>query len=165
MPTDLLTQRLDRLERQIKFWRILTVVLTAVSLAALVSRSTAKPLRIDATAVVAEEFDLANPNGRIMARLVPDPADPNAPGLVFKYPNNKAAAEIGVSQSGPFVSLFDTDGKSRAILAEAANGPSLALLDVDGNLRMLAHAENKKPEIIIYGNSITNKMWVAPTTK
>jgi hypothetical protein len=165
MPTALVEQRLDRLEQQIRFWKILTIILAAVSVTALVSRASAKPLRIDATAVVAEEFDLANADGRIMARLVHDPADPNAPALVFKYPNNKAAAIIGVSNGGPSVGLFDTAGNSRAMLTEFSNGPSLSLLDTDGNLRVLVHAQNKNPEAIIYGKSIADKVWVAPTAK
>jgi hypothetical protein len=162
MPIPLIEQRLDRLERQIRLWKALTIILAAVTVAAFVSRASAKPLRIDATAVVAEEFDLANPNGRIMARLVPDPADSNAPALVFKYPNNKAAAIIGVSNGGPSVGLFDTAGNSRAMLSEFSNGPSLSLLDTDGNLRVLVHAQNKKPEAIIYGTSLADKVWVAP---
>jgi hypothetical protein len=165
MPIPLIEQRLDRLEQQIRFWKVLTIIVAVVSVAALVSRASAKPLRIDATAVVAEEFDLANPNGRIMARLVPDPADSNAPALLFKYPNNKAAAIIGVSNGGPSVTLFDTAGNSRALLAGFSNGPSLSLLDTDGNLRVLIHAQNKKPEAIIYGNSISDRVWVAPTAK
>jgi len=165
MSTAPLIKRLDRMERQIKFWKSLTIVLAAVSLATLVSRASAKPLRIDATAVVAEEFDLANPDGRIMARLVPDPDDANAPALLFKYPNNKAAAMIGVSQSGPFVSLFNTEGHNRAMIRESATGPSLSLFDKDGKLRVLVHAQNNNPEITIYDKFISEKLWTAPITK
>jgi hypothetical protein len=161
-----LDDRVSKLEKQLGFWKLSTVCLAVLSLSAvLVSHARAKPLRIDATAVVANEFDLANPHGRIVARLALDPAEPdNAPMLVFKYPNNNAAAMIGVSGSGPFVSLFATNGDTRASLDEEPQGPHLALLDEDAKLRVLVDAENQKPEIVIYGESIKQKLWVAPVS-
>jgi hypothetical protein len=86
MSTLLLAERLDRLERQVNFWRMLTPFFAALCLAALASGASAKTERIDATAMVAQEFDLVDSSGRVTARLAPDPEDRAKPGLVLKYP-------------------------------------------------------------------------------
>jgi hypothetical protein len=46
-------------------------------------------------------------------------------------------------------------------MSEHANGPSLTLFDEDAKLRMLVHAENQAPQIIIYDKA-TKKVWVVP---
>jgi hypothetical protein len=163
-----LSKRLDKLERQLGFWRTLTVLALILCAAGMATHLGATPAwikttRVEATAVVAHEFDLVNPSGRITARLVSDPTDPDSPNLVLKYPNDKPAILLGIdSKTGSEISLLNSDGKPRAIMSENATGPSLSLFDEDAKLRMLLHAENQAPEIIIFDKA-TKKVWVAPT--
>jgi hypothetical protein len=146
-----LCARLGKLERQVNFWRILTVLSLILCAARLASHLGAAPTRIDATAVVAREFDLVNENGRVTARLAPLPDNPDSPYLVLKYPNDKAAISIGVeNKSGSSINLLNSDGEPRAILHENTNGPALSLFDEDRRIRMELDALRPGPQISIY---------------
>ncbi len=101
MDNDLLCFRLDKLERQVKFWCILAAVLAIMCATGIATHLEANPnwikaTRVDATAVVAKEFDLVNASGRVTARLAPNPDNPDFPTFVLKYPNNKPAVFVDV---------------------------------------------------------------------
>jgi hypothetical protein len=109
-----LTVRVAKLEHQLNFWRALVVLPVLVCGASIATQLRAAPTRIDATAVVAREFDLVNATGRVTARLVPDPDNPDFPNLVLKYPNNQPAVMLGVdSTTHAAVSVFNSDGTPR----------------------------------------------------
>jgi hypothetical protein len=151
-----LCTRLDKLEHQMKFWRTLTVLSLILCAAGAITHLEANPnwiktTRVDATAVVAREFDLVNATGRITARLAPLPDNPDSPYLVFKYPDDKAAISIGVeNQSASSISLLNSDGHPRAIVHESANGPDLSLFDEEARIRMVLDAFRTGPQISIY---------------
>jgi hypothetical protein len=155
----------ERLQRQIRFWRILVVLSLLVSLGVAVSRLSASAERIDAKAVVAQQFELVNSTGRIVARWAQgDPVDPNAAELLFKYPNDKQAAAVGVLGGEPFFTVFNTDGHSRATLTESSEGSEIDLFDEEGHVRIIAKVKRSGPEIMILNKSMTKKIWVAPPT-
>jgi len=158
-----LEKRIGRLESQVRFWRLIVVALAVLSLASLAERLSAKTERIDATAVVAQEFDLINAKGRITARLTDDPANPDAPLLAFKYPNDKPALTVGLfGEQGPAVSVFNKDGAERASLGQGPQGPSLYLFDNDGHVRIIADIDKEGPQIMILNKAMNKKVWVAP---
>ena len=68
MGNDAMNARLDRLQRQVAFWRAWVVIATIASIVGVVSHLAAAPTRIDATAVVAQEFDMVNAAGRVTAQ-------------------------------------------------------------------------------------------------
>src|SRR5208282_4567508 len=115
MNDDLLSPRLNRLERQLTFWRVLTVLsftICAVTTATRLAADTQwiKATRVDATAVVAREFDIVNASGRVTARFAPEPDHPDFPRFVLKYPNDKAAVDIGVNGEGfATISLLNSE--------------------------------------------------------
>jgi hypothetical protein len=166
MDNDLLSRRLDKLERQMNFWRTLTVLSLILCAAGAVTHLEANPNWIkttrDATAVVAHEFDLVNATGRVTARLAPLPDNPDSPYLVLKYPNDKAAISIGVeSKSGSSISVLNSDGHPRALIGEHADGPAFSLFDEDDKLRVAAVAKRQTTQIAIYDKD-TKRIWVVP---
>jgi hypothetical protein len=168
MDNDLLWFRLHKLERQVKFWRTLVILSGLLSAAGVATHLEANPnwiktTRVDATAVVAKEFDLVNASNRVTARLIPNPDNPDFPALVLKYPNDKPAALIEVDdEAGSSISLLNSDGRPRAILKESTNGPALSLFDENSKLRITATARGDASQIAIYDKS-TKRIWVVPT--
>jgi len=146
-----LSIRLDKLERQLRFWRALVILSVLVCGVSIASQLRAVPTRIDATTVIAREFDLVNPSGRVTARLAPLPDNPDSPYLALKYPNDKAAISIGVeSESASSVSVLNGNGLPRIFMHEGANGPDLSLFDEDGRPRIIVDAFTPGPQISIY---------------
>jgi len=156
MNNDELSARIDKMERQLHFWRILTFLslvacatATAASLGA--DAQSLKAMRVDATAVVAKEFDLVNAGGRVTARLAPDPDNSNLPEFVLKYPNDKPAVHISVNnKTFPSISVLNSDGAPRAMMNESADGPSFSLFDEDDRIRIVLDAGKSGPQISIY---------------
>jgi hypothetical protein len=158
-----LSIRLDKLERQLNFWRVLVVLSVFVCGVSIDTQLRASPTRIDATAVVAQEFDLVNPSGRVTARLAPLPDNPDSPYLALKYPNDQAAISLGVeSGSGSSFSLLSNDGHPRVLLGEHADGPAISLYDEDDKLRVAANAKGQATQIAIYDKN-TKRIWVVPS--
>jgi hypothetical protein len=158
--TDLST-RLYQLERQLKFWQTLTVLTLILCAAGMATHLGATPTwikttRVDATAIVAHEFDLVNATGRVTARLAPDPDNLDFPEFVLKYPNDKPAIHLSVNNKNvktntfASISLLNTDGAPRAMMTENANGPSLTLFDEDARIRIEVDALKPGPQISIY---------------
>jgi hypothetical protein len=156
--------RLDKLERQLNFWRTLMVFLVILCAAIIATHLRATPTRINATTVVAQEFDLVNAAGRVTARLAPlDSDNPDLPTIVLKYPNDKAAILIGVeSKSGSSISALSNNGQPRATMGEHADGPAFTLFDEDDKLRVAANAKGQATQIAIYDKN-TKRIWVVPS--
>jgi hypothetical protein len=148
--------RLTKIERQVRIWRTLTLLSVICCAAAAAPRLDAssqwlKVFRVDANAIVAQEFDLVNPSGRVIGRLAPDPKDANSPNLVLKYPNDKAGILLGVDNTnGPSIGIFDSKGETRAMMYEHENGPALTLFDENNRIRIEVDALNPGPQISIY---------------
>ncbi len=148
--------RLTKIERQVRVWQGLTFLAILVGSSAIAVRLNAAPsqwlkvFRVDANTIVAQEFDLVNPSGRVTARLVPDPKNADSPNLVLKYANDKPAILLRVDHDGSSLSMLDNNGQPRATMSEHANGPSLTLFDEDDRLRIDVDALNPSPQISIY---------------
>src|ERR1700682_2937827 len=111
MDNDLLSCRIAKLERQLRFWRVLVALLAILCAVGITTHLRAAPTRIDAIAVVAHEFDLVNASGRVTARLASDPTNPDSPNLVLKYPNDKPAMLLGIdNKTGVSISLLNSEG-------------------------------------------------------
>lgn len=111
----------------------------------------AAPARIDATAVVAHEFDLVNASGRVTARLVSDPTNPDSPNLVLKYPNDKPAILLGIdNKTGASISVLNSEGNPRVIMNESADGPAISLFDENARIRIELDALRPGPQISVY---------------
>jgi hypothetical protein len=155
MESDFLA-RLAKIERQVRTWRTLTFLSVVCCAAAAAPRLAAssqwlKVFRVDANAIVAQEFDLVNPSGRVIGRLAPDPADANSPNLVLKYPNDKAGILLRIDNTnGPSIGVLDSKGQPRATLYENPNGPALTLFDESNRIRVEVDALNPGPQISIY---------------
>ncbi len=82
---------------------------------------------------------------------------------MFIYPNKKAAVQIGLgSKYGPAVSLFDTDGRTRADMIFTADGPAVEL-DDDAHRPIIAmeiRAQGARFKVL--DKSLTKYLWVAP---
>jgi hypothetical protein len=151
-----LSTRLDKLERQLRFWRTLTGLTLILCAAGVATHLGAAPTwikttRVDATAVVAHEFDLVNTSGRVTARLAPDPDNSDFPRFVLKYPNDKAAVDLGVNdKTFASISLFNNQGNPLAIMTEHGKGPAFTLFDEESRIRIELDALNSGPQISIY---------------
>jgi hypothetical protein len=168
MDNDILSQRLDRLQRQLSIWRGLVIILIVLFGVALASHLGAAPTRIDATAVVAHEFDLVNASGTVTARLAADPKLPDFPELVLEYPNHQPAIHLSVnSPTFASISVLNKDGAPRAILSEHSvdpygGGPSLSLFDEDAKLRIVMDGGGSTTQFAVYDKN-RKRIWVAPT--
>lgn len=147
---DDLTQRLVRLERQnrrLKWWVVVSVV---VSGAALLTDPIGP--RLARRTIEAEMFVLRDGGGIARAALALVEGGPVASlfdkderiravlGLVEGEPllgftdGRERRVQLGLLEGEPFLSLLDQDGKIRAILALEGGEPALGLCDKDGKL-------------------------------
>jgi hypothetical protein len=151
-----LTIRLGKLERQVRVWRSLTICSLILCAAGVVTHLQANPnwikaTRVDATAVVAREFDLVNPSGRVTAKLVSDPDDPDSPNLAFKYANDKPGILLGIDRKlGSSLTLLNSHGQPRIIMSDPTDGPHITLFDEDARIRIVLDAGKQGPQISIY---------------
>jgi hypothetical protein len=160
-----LADRVERLERQLGFWRLSVVALTCLSLTVLAARLSAAPERFTARIVAAQQFDILNASGQVVGRMNQDPGDPTGVSgqMVFMYPNQKAAIHIGlVPKYGPSVSLLDTDGRIRANIIFGPDGPAVEL-DDDAHRPIIAmEVRTQGPRFKVFDKSLTKYVWVAP---
>lgn len=145
--------------KQLQLLAAASVLLCAM---AIVAQSPIRTDRIDAKLILAHEFDLVNPAGRITARLVSDPKNQGSPDLVMLYPSGQPAILIGVdSETGSSISVLNAKGQPRASITEGLKGPYLALFDEDDKLRVAVDASNRSPTITIYDARL-KKRWTVP---
>jgi hypothetical protein len=127
-------ERVERLERSLIFWRIGAVCLLLVCFGISAARLTAAPDELEARIITAQEFNLVD-HGRVLARLVGDPTNPNGGGgLVLMYPDQKPALGIQLDDKfGPAVALYDDDG-SRGYISIRLDqyGPAIDLKAASG---------------------------------
>jgi hypothetical protein len=159
------TERVELLERQLRFWRVMVLLVAGSCFGVLAGRLSAAPERLTARIVSAQQFDVLNASGRVVVRMNQDPGDPTgvAGGMVFMYPNQKAAISIGLNEKyGPSVSLLDTDGRIRAHMVFASDGPAVEL-DDDAHRPIIAmEVRTQGPRFKVFDKSLTKYVWVAP---
>jgi len=139
MENDLLSLRVAKLERQLKFWRVAVVLLAVVIAVSVVGRLTALPTQSEAAAVTAHEFNLVNKSGRVIGHWGAIPNDSDFPVFELNYPNDKQAVFLGVktaTEAG--VGVLDINGRVRALMAEDAYGPTLSVSDSNGKIIWVA---------------------------
>lgn len=129
---DSLSQRLDRLEREIRWWRRLgTVVVSTLVLAFLLGATGQKV----ADEVRAKLFVLVDVDGKDRAALV---VTADGPVLALYDRDGKFRADLAVTAAGSALALRDRDGAPRAMLGVPTGGPALGLYDRDGKVIRLA---------------------------
>src|SRR4051812_7778776 len=178
-------QRMERLERQNRFFKIAALLLLmAVASVFLVA---ARPANV----VTAERFVVQDASGKTIATLGVDPD--GLPGLSIKDPTTgKERSWLGLWNKGQEVSLgfFDQNAKERSRLGILANGITRLNIDDDnGKLRAwigqsaggkesgigfydgsekerawFGIAQGTSPRIILYDPS-HNESWYAPPAK
>ncbi len=182
---DVLVQRVGRLERQNRLFKIAALV--ALLIGASLFLIAARPANV----VTAERFVVQDASGKTMATLGPD-VD-GLPGLSIKDPTNgKERSWLGLWNKGQEVSLgfFDQNSKERSRLGILASGITRLNIDDDnGKLRAwigqsgggkesgigfydgaekervwLGIAQGTSPRVIFYDPS-HNESWSAPPAR
>jgi hypothetical protein len=154
----LLVQRMEKLERQNRFFKILGMLaLLAVASAFFIA---ARPANV----VTAERFIVQDASGKTLATLGPD-AD-GLPGLSIKDPTtNKERSWLGLWNKGQEVSLgfFDQNSKERSRLGILASGITRLNIDDDnGKLRAWIgqSGSGKESGIGFYDASEKERVWL-----
>lgn len=132
-----LTQRLERLERENRRWKLLGA-LGLVAFAAVVLMGQA-PLGRGSRTIEAERFVLRSTTGETLAVLgvQRDPSLVAAPSLtpVLIFYDRHRTARATVGEKG--FSLIDNEGRPRATLATQLDSPALTFYDREGNERAM----------------------------
>jgi hypothetical protein len=165
MTTSPLVERVENLERQLRFLRLSLVFLAVLCVTVLATRLRATTDRIDARIVSAQQFDILNVEGKVVGRINNDPGDPTgfSGGLVLMYPNHKAALSLGTGgKYGPGVSLFDMDGRARAMMGFAPDGPAIDLFDEAHRPIISMEIRSKGPRFKVFDKSLKKYVWTAP---
>jgi len=127
---ELLAQRLARLERQHRLFKLGALIILAVVAAALALGAATR-----AKTVEAEGFVLRDAQGKVRAELLTDPVF--GPRLRLREANGKVRLELALKgTTGPYLSLRDANGNDRATLDAFAGNPGLALFDSNAKSRM-----------------------------
>jgi hypothetical protein len=141
--TEMLTRRLDRLEREARWWRR-GVALTLLGGVALGVMGQIRPSDV-ARVIEAEKFVLRGPDGHVRAELVVE-TDGDVELRLLGDQGKTAMAVLATGTQGPpRLALADDNGKLRAVLGhvplrmstgEVEHRPasSLVLLDKDSRL-------------------------------
>jgi hypothetical protein len=165
METTALSERVERLERQIKFWKLSVFVLFVLSATALTTRLFATTDRMDARIVAAQEFQILNASGKVVGRMNEDPGNPTgfSGGLVFMYENQQPAISMGIETTyGPHINLHDTDGRTRASVSFGPDGPAVDLFDKAQRPLIAMEIRDKGPRFKVFDKSLTKYIWTAP---
>ena len=130
MEKDSLDQRLERLERQCRRWRLAGIIFAAIVgtpiLAALVAFITSDGTR-EAKRVLIRDND-----GRI--RMDMGTVKDGTPSLLFAGASGTPRMEIRVdADEAPVMQMRDEGGKVRLSIAVGREGPTLSLNDKDEN--------------------------------
>jgi hypothetical protein len=176
-----LSQRVSALEKQNKTLRALVSVI-ALSVATVLLMSVAAPKRT----LEANEFVLRDPSGDARARLAFDTkqepmlalydsagntrilVDGAGPGIALMDASRITRAGLWLDLRGPDFSLWDKDGRLRAILSLAdsandAHAASLSFYD-DKAVGRAALALNDHGPFLLFNDTKGSVIWSAPTT-
>jgi hypothetical protein len=131
-----LSSRLDNLEHRLNFWRVLVIMLLILCATSIVSQLKAAPTRIEATTVVAHQFELVNGTGRVIGEWGSVPRDSDYPFFSMMRPNNKLAIVLRLDAKTQVASIstLGSDGQIRAMMSEEPRGGMFAMFDKDNNL-------------------------------
>jgi hypothetical protein len=135
-----LAARLNRMERASN---VLALGLVGLVVLAAIAGGMLAYLFDQSSNALVQSFALRNAKGDIVARLTVGSDD--LPVLLLNDGDKKTLAAVGLrSNSTPFLSLYDADGKSRwlATVGEGNQGPRLDLLDVNGKIRWSANVND-----------------------
>lgn len=152
---DTVTQRLDRVEREVRWYRFLGVVaLVVTAYISLVGASGAKVF----DEVSANRFFLVDSQGRRQGFLT---ITPNGSPVFGLYDSGgKAGIQLAVTDGAPSLSLTDKYERGRAVLAVLPDGsPGLDLLDKKGTLRaVLGVSADGKPALVLFAEDGTRRI-------
>lgn len=130
--TERLGKRLERLEREIRWWRCGTL-LVALGLASVVLMGQASPT---SRTVEAERFVLKDARGTIRAQLTVL-TDGGGPVLGLADKDGRVRAFLSLLSDGaPLLALSDTEGKARVTLGFDQGVADLTFLDRAGKRRV-----------------------------
>jgi hypothetical protein len=145
--------RLDRVERDLRYWRlggILALGLAIVVVAGAMAEPPAKELRVETLRIVQRDgkerivltavpgvpdMTFLDPAGH--TRLTLDIADDNKPVLVISESGRaKGRMEIGIENGTPMLQLYDRDGTKRVVLGVPKDvGALLRTFDAEGRIQ------------------------------
>lgn len=130
---DTLTQRLDRVERENRWWKVLGTATVAVLGLVLFLGATGSKV---AEEILARRFVLMDKDGKARASLVVE--DHGLPSLTFFDSEGQGRSTLALDAKGPTLVFMDADGRPRAGLAVGADGsPVLLLRGSDGTDRVM----------------------------
>ncbi len=158
------TQRLCRLERQIRRWKVLGIAAAAVLGLTVVMGAAGNKDKEVAEEIRARRFYVVDRDNKIrvaIAVVVRDGVERGV-GLALYDANGKRRASIGLSRDGSNVLLKDTEGRTRAALVVLPNGrPGLALYDESFRPRAAMVAFRDGP-VIRLRDANGNPIWTVP---
>ena len=145
-------ERLNRMERELKYWRIAGVVclaLATVVAAAAMDDPPAKEMRVETLKIVERggkerivltavpgvpDMTFLDPAGQ--GRLTLDIADDHKPVLrVSESDKGKGSLVLGIEDGSPNLQLYDRDGKKRVTLGVPKDtGALIRMFDADGQI-------------------------------
>ena len=123
-------QRLERLERKVRWMRRIGVVAVAVAVAVFLIGQGKEKVPPD---LVVRSLTMKDRDGKVRAAL--HVKDNRFPTLVFFDSHGGRCAGLGFGAGGPALQLFDPHGIERTGLFMGPDGPGLSLSDKDGNAR------------------------------
>lgn len=139
---DSLKARIDRLEKQNRSVKWLTMVLFFVTIP-LVVTGIAVPRKV-ANSIDAERFVLRESNGKMRASLAF--TSKGIPALKLYDANGNAAVVVGVVSDGSPMMAFHKGGKPRAWLKGGGQNPALTLHDNLGDIRAILQLDSNSGE-------------------
>jgi len=145
--------RLNRMERELRYWRlggILTLALATVVFATAMDEPPAKELRVETLKIVERngkeriiltavpgipDMTFVDPAGQ--SRLTLDIADDHKPVLMVSEPGKgKGKLVLGIEDGSPMLQLYDRDGKKRVTLGVPKDtGALIRIFDADGKVQ------------------------------
>ena len=145
--------RLNRMERELRYWRlggVVTLSLATVAVAAAMDDPPAKELRVETLTIVERggkerivltavpgvpDMTFLDPDGQ--GRLTLDIADDHKPVLrVSESAKGKGHLVLGIEDGSPMLQLFDRDGKKRVTLGVPRDtGALIRIFDADGKVQ------------------------------
>jgi hypothetical protein len=146
-------RRLDRMERELRHWRIggiVTLALAVVAVATAMADPPAKELRVETLRIVQQDgkerivltavpgvpdMTFLDPHGH--TRLTLDIADDSKPVLVVSESGTaKGRLTLGIENGSPMLQLYDREGTKRVILGVPRDvGALLRTFDANGRIQ------------------------------
>jgi len=145
-------RRLDRMERELRYWRwggVLTLSLAVVAVASAMAQAPAKELSVETLRIVERngkdrlvltampgipDMTFLDPMGQ--SRLTLDIAGDERPVLaISESGHEKGRLTIGIENGSPMLRLYDKAGKMRVVLGIPQEiGSLIRILDTDGSI-------------------------------